>query len=316
MSVTWIKTSVALSLTLLTTVFHTSPVEAGGFGRFVVGQVINHSPRAQMIAGTVAPIVQTAQMQGGRLSPGQIVQAVSDGRNLVQQLRSTGPQMPMDQGVPMEQGISFPQEQLSSFPGMPAQCGSVQSVSYSEPVYQQAPPQDPAPQYSAPQQGPGPGPQGPGPQLGNAPVDLVVENITFAEPATKIVGPAYKIQVRNQGSQPAAKFHIGLFASLDGKVNEQSPKAFLEVLDLAPNTVMEYTIRLPKSADKMIDPATKETKPFTFVATAVDFFGTQPEGDETNNTAVLPRDEVDGAIKVAAADPAPVAAPAPAVEAE
>lgn len=125
-------------------------------------------------------------------------------------------------------------------------------------------------------------------------MDLLVENITLASPSTKVAGPAYKISVRNQGSEPSAKFNIALFASLDGKINEQCPKAFLEVRDLAPNTSADYIIRLPKSADKMLDPISKETKSFTFIATAVDFFGVQPEADESNNTAILTRAEADG----------------------
>ena len=288
MSVTWIKTSVALGLTMLTTVFHTPPVEAGGFGRFVVGQVLNNSPRAQMIAGTVAPIVQTAQMQGGRLSPGQIVQAVSDGRNLVQNLRASSGQSDGGGQIPME--MPMMQDQSGGFPGMQPQDPSIQPVSYSAPAYA-----DPTPPQGPPQGQAG----GPPPQAGNSPIDLVVENIIFAEPANKVVGPAYKVQVRNQGSVPAAKFSIGLFASNDGKVNEKCPKAFLEVRDLAPNTVAEYTIRLPLAAEKMVDADTKEAKPYTHVATAVDFFGLIPEADESNNTAILLRDEIDGATKVA-----------------
>ncbi len=273
MSGTWIKTSVALGLTMLTTVFHTTPVEARGFGRFVVGQVLNNSPRAQMIQDTVLPIVQTAQLQGGRLSPGQIVQAVSDGRNLVQNLRVSGGSMNMP----------AMQDQSGSFPGMPSQDAPVQSASYSGPEPQQGPSQGQA--------------GGPPPQAGNSPIDLVVENIIFAEPANKVVGPAYKVLVRNQGSVPAAKFSIGLFASNDGKVNEKCPKAFLEVRDLAPNTVGEYTIRLPLAAEKMVDADSKEAKPYTHVATAVDFFGLIPEADESNNTALLLRDEIEGASK-------------------
>jgi len=264
MSVTWIKTSVALGLTLAAIMFHSAPAHARGFGRFVVGQVLNNSPRAQMIAQTVGPIVQTAQFQGGRLSPGQIVQAVSDGRNLVQNLRTTSGQ---SMGIPMSMPMM---EQPASFPGAGPQ---ELPVSYSEPT-----------------------PQGPGPHapMGMAPVDLLVEDISLAAPATKVAGPAYKITVRNQGSEPAAKFHIGLFASLDGKVNDQVPKAFLEVRDLAPNTSGEYTIRLPKAADKMLDPESKETKPFKNIAIAVYFFGTQLEADESNNAAMLLRSEVEG----------------------
>lgn len=267
MAMTWIKTSVALGLTVAAAMFHATPAQAGGFGRFVAGQILNRSPRAQMVAGTVLPIVRTAQMQGGRLSPGQIVQAVGDGRALVQNLRATSSPGSFGSGVPVQQFPADPGFALdASFPGMPAQ---EMPVSYSEPM-----------------------PQGP---MGMAPVDLLVENIVLAAPATKVAGPAYTITVRNQGSEAAAKFHIGLFASLDGKVNEQVPKAFLEVRDLAPNTSGEYTIRLPKAADKMLDPESKETKPFKHIAVAVDFFGTQPEADESNNTAMLLRSEVEGA---------------------
>ena len=239
MSVTWIKTSIAAGLTLAATIFQAGPVQAGPFGRAVVGRVINSSPRAQMVIGTVAPIVQTAQAQGGRLSPGQIVQAVSDGRNLVQALGATsgpsfGGSVPVDAGFPVDFAPAAP----SSFPGMGPQEMPVEQASFSGPM-----PQDPGPQGYGPQgsQGPGPGPQAP---MGMAPVDLLVENIALASPATKVAGPAYTITVRNQGSEAAAKFNIALFASLDGKVNEQCPKAFLEVRDLAPNTSADYTIPL------------------------------------------------------------------------
>jgi hypothetical protein len=277
MSLTCIKSKLALVMAFAAIVFHAESAQARGFGRFVVGQVLNNSPRAQMIAGTIVPIVQTAQFQGGRLSPGQIVQAVSDGRNLVQNLRVTsGPSVGVPMSMPMEMPVM---QQASSFPGMATQ---EIPASYSEPM----------PQGPTPQQGPGPGPQGP---MGMAPVDLLVEDISLASPATKVAGPSYKITVRNQGSETSAKFHIGLFASLDGKVNDQVPKAFLEVRDLAPNTSGEYTIRLPKVADKMLDPESKETKPFKHIAVAVDFFGVQPEADESNNTAMLLRSEVEGA---------------------
>ena len=255
MSVSWIKTSVTAGLTLAASFFHTAPAQAGPFGRAVVGHIMNNSPRAQMIAGTVAPIVQTAQAQGGRLSPGQIVQAVSDGRNLVQNLRaSSGPsfgggapveQFPVDPGFPQDFAPAAP----ACFPGMgPQDMGPVDQASFTGPLPQDPGPQGPMSQDPGPQ-GPGPGPQGPGSQgpmpqgpMGMAPVDLLVENITLAAPATKVAGPAYKITVRNQGSEASAKFNIALFASLDGKVNEQCPKAFIEVRDLAPVSYTHLTL--------------------------------------------------------------------------
>lgn len=135
----------------------------------------------------------------------------------------------------------------------------------------------------------------PGPMMpvGNPPVDLVIENIRFAEPSTMLVGPAYHVQVRNQGSEFAPRFHIALFASVGGVVNDQCPKAFLEVRDLAPGAAIEYTIRLPLTAEGMLDPATQQPRPFTHLASVVDFFRIQPEIEEDNNTALLPREVVD-----------------------
>jgi hypothetical protein len=130
---------------------------------------------------------------------------------------------------------------------------------------------------------------------GSSPVDLVIENIRYSEPGTLLVGPSYHVKVCNKGSAYASCFHIGLFASLDGVVNEQTPKAFLEVRDLAPGTAIEYTIRLPVNADSNFDPMTRQIRPFTHVAAAVDVFRVQPEGDESNNTAILPRVVVDNA---------------------
>jgi len=130
---------------------------------------------------------------------------------------------------------------------------------------------------------------------GSSPVDLVIENIRFSEPGTLLVGPSYIVKVSNKGSEYAPCFHIGLFASLDGVVNQQTSKALLEARDLAPGSSVEYTIRLPVNADSNFDPMTRQIRPFTHIAAAVDVFRVQPEGDESNNTAILPRVVVDNA---------------------
>lgn len=149
----------------------------------------------------------------------------------------------------------------------------------------------PAPQF-VPVSMPMPAP-GPAMPMGIVPVDLVIENIRFAAPSTMLVGPAYHVQVRNQGSEFAPKFQIALFASVGGVVNDECPKAILEVRDLAPGAAIEYTIRLPLTAEVMLDPMTQQPRPFTHIASVVDFFRIQPESDESNNTALLPREVVD-----------------------
>lgn len=169
---------------------------------------------------------------------------------------------------------------------VPACHPPVQVVNYPVPPM-------PAPQYAPAQTMPVSMPMPmPGP-MGNPPVDLVIENIRLVAPSTMLVGPAYNIQVRNQGSEFAAKFHIALFASVGGVVNDQCPNAMLEVRDLAPGAAIEYTIRLPLTAEMMLDPMTQQPRPFTHIASVVDFFRMQPEADENNNTALLPREVVD-----------------------
>jgi hypothetical protein len=146
---------------------------------------------------------------------------------------------------------------------------------------------------------PSPGPQLPPEKIqiadSSCPVDLVIEDISYYTPGTKLAGPTYMIKVRNKGTSYASRFHVALFASLDGVVNEHTPKAFLEVRDLAPGSDGDYTIRLPLNADSQLDPRSGQFRPFTHIAAVVDVFRIQHEGDETNNTAMLPRAVVDHA---------------------
>jgi hypothetical protein len=256
MSVTWIKKSIGLTLALTLTFGNAASSFAGcgGLGRALAGRVANNSHSHSHSHGN-----------------GHYHSAPSV---------SYAPQYSQP-SVPV---YSQPPVQVLA-PQYPA---PIQTVAYSAPP-QPAPmlPQPPMP-VAMPMPNPGFGAP-----MGNIPVDLVIENIRFAEPSTMLVGPAYHIQVRNQGSEFAAKFQIALFASVGGVVNDECPKALLEVRDLAPGAAIEYTIRLPLTAEMMLDPATQQARPFSHLAAVVDFFRIQPESDESNNTALLPREVVD-----------------------
>ena len=227
---------------------------------------------------------------------------------------------PQVQGQPMGLQMPGPQMQMSAPPMQQSYQPAPQSVGYGPgPSMQQQDPRLTA-QYGRPQYGPqsfpgmSPMPQqmsapycpqpSPGPQVPpekiqiadeNCAVDLVITDISFYVPATKLAGPSYTVKVRNKGTHYAQRFHIGLFASLDGVVNEQTPKAFLEVRDLAPGSDGDYTISLPLNADSNFDPRFGQFRPFTHIAAVVDVFRIQHEGDESNNTAMVAREVVDNA---------------------
>lgn len=279
MSVNFFKSSLALSLALLA-MANGSDAKANDFYPQSQGQ-----PMGLQMPGNIQLGAPQMRMQGPQMS-------------------MPSPQMPMS-APPMQQNYMPPPQSAGYGPGPSMQnvdpryapqptrpqYGPAQS-SYGTPV--PLPQYVPGPQYSAPVM-----PQLPPEKIqipeGSTPVDLVIEDLRYYEPGTVLVGPSYTVKVCNKGSEYARQFHIGLFASLDGVVNEQTPKAFLEVRDLAPGTSVDYTIRLPVNADSIPDPRTGQIRPFTHIATVADVFRIQPEGDETNNTAMLPREVVDNA---------------------
>jgi hypothetical protein len=279
MSVNFLKSGLTLSLVLLA-IANGSDVRANDaflgqpahlqmpgniqLGAPVMQQIPTQMPSPQMqMAGpgmqmSAPPMQQQYQpQQSAGYGPGPAMQNVDPPYAAQYARPQTGPALPYGTQVPMPQYAPGPQY---CAPAMPQ----------PEPVKMQVPD-------------------------GSSPVDLVIEDLRYYEPGTVLVGPSYTVKVCNKGSEYARQFHIGLFASLDGMVNEQSPKAFLEVRDLAPGTSVDYTIRLPVNADSIPDPRTGQIRPFTHIATVADVFRIQPEGDETNNTAMLPREVADNA---------------------
>ncbi len=118
--------------------------------------------------------------------------------------------------------------------------------------------------------------------------DLVLEDIKLAAPATLIAGPAYTVKFRNQGTQTAGKFLVGIFAGLAEKLTDDAPRATVEVTSLAAGEMHEVTLRLPQSALNMAGADGKPTA-FAKVFIGVDVMNSVVETDETNNTAVIDR---------------------------
>jgi hypothetical protein len=124
--------------------------------------------------------------------------------------------------------------------------------------------------------------------------DLVVEDIAHVEAATMLIGPAYSVKFRNQGTAHVGKFRVILVAGLDGQVYADSPQAVIDVAGLEPGQAGQVTLRLPKSAMQLVS-SNGQASAFTHLVVAVDADGTVRETDETNNSAMVERVQLEGA---------------------
>jgi hypothetical protein len=128
-------------------------------------------------------------------------------------------------------------------------------------------------------------------------VDLVLEDVQYVEPATLLVGPAYRVKFRNQSTEPAGAFRVALVAGLDLRVSEQSPKAVVDVPGLAGGQAAELTIRLPRTAMSVVSTSSAQPTVFTHLFAAVDFDNAVIELDKTNNVAILERAALEAAVR-------------------
>ncbi len=125
-------------------------------------------------------------------------------------------------------------------------------------------------------------------------VDLLVEDVQVVEPATLLVGPAYRVKFRNQGMDAIGNFRVGIVASLAGRVDENSPNAIVDVAGLAGGEAGEVTLRLPLTAMKLAS-TSGQTTAFTHLLVAADIDGSVSELDKTNNVAVVERADLEAA---------------------
>ncbi len=122
--------------------------------------------------------------------------------------------------------------------------------------------------------------------------DLVLEDVQYVEPATLLVGPAYRVKFRNQGMVAAGKFRLALIASIDGQAYEQSPQTMVEVAGLASGESGEVTVRLPHTAMQLAN-STGQSTAFTDLLVAADIDNLVIESDKTNNVAIISRSQLE-----------------------
>jgi hypothetical protein len=128
-------------------------------------------------------------------------------------------------------------------------------------------------------------------------VDLVLEDVQYVEPATVLVGPAYRVKFRNQSTEPAGAFRVALLAGLEFRVSEKSPKAIVDVPGLAGGQAAQLTIRLPRTAMSLASASSAHPAVFTHLFAAVDFDNAVIELDKTNNVAILERSALESAAR-------------------
>jgi len=123
-------------------------------------------------------------------------------------------------------------------------------------------------------------------------VDLVLDTIELAEPATLVGGPVYRVKFRNQGTMAAGAFRVGLVAGFEDRPIEESPRAVADVPGLGASQTGEVQLQLPLGSMKLIGASTVSSKEFSFLAGAVDVDEAVSESDKTNNVASVARSEV------------------------
>lgn len=127
-------------------------------------------------------------------------------------------------------------------------------------------------------------------------VDLVLEDIQYVEPATMLVGPAYRVKFRNQGLAAAGGFRVAIVASVNGTADAKSPMALVDVADLGSGQSSEVTVRLPRTAMQLTT-ADGQTTAFTHLLVAADFDNLISEADKANNVAIVARTQLEVAVK-------------------
>lgn len=131
------------------------------------------------------------------------------------------------------------------------------------------------------------------PALQELSIDLVLEDVSLAAPATLVAGPAYRVKGRNQGLQAAGPFQVAILAGLKAKLSDVAPRTIVELPGLRAGESFDLTLRLPVSSMRMIAGAESRPIPFTHLFVAVDFLNSVPESDETNNLAIIRRADLE-----------------------
>jgi hypothetical protein len=122
--------------------------------------------------------------------------------------------------------------------------------------------------------------------LADTGIDLVLEDVKLAAPATLVAGPAYTVTFRNQGTADAGKFQVAIAAGFNQQLKGNDPRAMVEVPSLAAGEVKEVTLRLPHKA-MLVEDNGGGLVPFRYLAVMIDATSAVAETDKTNNAAVV-----------------------------
>jgi hypothetical protein len=126
-------------------------------------------------------------------------------------------------------------------------------------------------------------------------VDLVLDSIELAQPATPTSGPVYRIRFHNQGTVDAGAFRVGLVMGFDDRPIEDSPRAVADVPGLAASQGAAVELRLPLGSTKLATASAANSSEFSFLAGAVDVDEAVSESNKTNNVASVSRGELQAA---------------------
>jgi len=129
--------------------------------------------------------------------------------------------------------------------------------------------------------------------LADTGIDLVLEDVKLAAPATLVAGPAYTVTFRNQGTADAGKFQVAIAAGFNQQLKGNDPRAMIEILSLAAGEVKEVTLRLPHRA-MLVEDDGRGLVSFRYLTVAIDATNVVAETDKTNNTAVVERAAIEG----------------------
>ncbi len=125
--------------------------------------------------------------------------------------------------------------------------------------------------------------------------DLQLLAVRFVDPGhpEEQLGPRYRVWLRNNSEVPIEQpFSVRLFATAGEQLTPDAPHAGVRVQRIEAGEVQAVDIRLPVEVYAAGDEAAGEGAPFEFVHALVDANREIDEVDETNNGAVIPREDV------------------------
>jgi len=127
--------------------------------------------------------------------------------------------------------------------------------------------------------------------VGTGSVDLVLEDVRMIDRATVAAGPAYAVRFRNQGTANAGAFRVAIFAAA-GSLNDDAPRAVIEVPGLSAGETKEMALRLPVSAMRLVSSNGSQSA-FDRLLVLVDPDDAVIESDKTNNLAGIDRADLE-----------------------